>query len=292
MKRLIYKFILVPIFLLVTGNSQAECNSRTESNSPTESFSLESVNGLGEGNSNFQSYRPSYFGVRTNHNNDDYEGEIKFQLSLKYQLTPDNFSSNQTLNTISNNWYFGYTQKSFWSIQESSEPFRETNFAPEFFKEITFNDWNNDKYLKAVRFGLFRHESTGEDGEDSHGWNTSYIEPIYKFGNFSVAPKLWVPALFQSKSDAAPDNEDIFDYYGYGELKVFYKQSPKIFHSMMYRRGNKSDRYGFRWQTDYALKNDFWNPKVFVQYWAGNGESLIDYDNRTYGLVVGLSTVY
>lgn len=259
--------------------------------STASELSSQRMLGIAHEDSNFRSYRPSYIGYRASHSNDNHEGELKFQFSLKYRLTPEDILENRkVLNAVSSNWFFGYTQKSFWSIQESSEPFRENNFAPEFFKEIKYGEWDEDKYLKLVRIGLYHHESTGESGTGSHGWNTSYLEAVLKYGDFVIAPKIWVPEFFSHKEDAAPDNPDIFDYYGYGELKIFYEYSENYIHSIMYRQGNNSERYGFRWQTDFKIKG--WNPRFFVQYWSGYGESLKDYNNKTNGLVIGLSAIH
>jgi phospholipase A1 len=258
-----------------------------------EGLSSSSLLGIGDEDFNFKSYRPSYFGFRVNHSDKDNEGEIKFQLSLKYQLTRSNvFEDKYYANHVLSNWYFGYTQKSFWSVQKESAPFRENNFSPEFFKEAHFSEWGSEDTFKFLRFGLFQHESTGEAGTGSQGWNLTYIEPVWKFGGVSLAPKIWVPFLFRSKEKVAPDNPDIFDYYGYGEIKLSYDQSDHWRHSMMYRQGSSSDLYGFQWQTDFAFKLDILNPKVFIQYWSGYGESLKDYNNNTTGLVLGLSAVY
>jgi len=262
--------------------------------SAEEPLKTEPYFGISKEDPLFKSYRPSYFGIRLNHSDKNYEGEVKFQLSLKYQLTDkDTLKNMKWMNRISKNWFFGYTQKSFWSIQEPSAPFRENNFSPEFFKEIDYNNWNDDNALKLLRFGLFQHESTGEAGPNSHGWNRTYLEAVFKYGDLIVSPKIWVPALFSSKEHAAPDNPDIFDYYGYGELTLYYQQSDNIIHSMTYRQGHNRDLYGFLWQTDFSLFSiGDWTPRLFVQYWSGYGESLIDYNHNTHGIVAGLSAVY
>ena len=259
----------------------------------SETFNVRSFLGVGDEDTNFKSYRPSYFGYRVNHSDENQEGEIKFRLSLKYQITQDDVTQDMPLvNALARNWYFAYTQKSFWSIQESSQPFRESNFSPEFFKEIQYSRWDSDDVFKLLRFGLYQHESTGEAGVGSHGWNITYLEPIFKYGKFTLAPKLWAPVFFRSKDKAAPDNPDIFDYYGYGEIKLFYEQTDDFKHSVMYRQGDNSDLYGFRWQTDFALRGRDWNPKIFFQFWSGYGESLKDYNNKTHGFVIGLSAVH
>jgi phospholipase A1 len=261
--------------------------------SAAEMFDSKSLLGIGDEDTNFKSYRPSYFGYRLNHSNTDNEGEIKFQLSLKYQISKNDVAESMPmLNTVINNWYFGYTQKSFWSIHESSQPFRESNFSPEFFKEINYSNWESDDIFKLLRLGLFQHESTGEAGAGSHGWNLTYLEPILKYRKLTFAPKFFAPVLFRSKQKAAPDNPDIFDYYGYTELKLIYDQTDKYRHSLMYRQGDNRDLYGFQWQTDIAFHRNNWNPKIFIQYWSGYGESLKDYNHENQGLVIGMSAVY
>lgn len=246
--------------------------------------------GIGEEDTNFKSYRPSYFGLRVSDTNKDNIGEVKFQLSLKYQITKHDVVSDMAFfNPALSNWYFGYTQKSFWSIQRTSAPFREINFSPEFFKEIHFSDDNEDGF-KFLRFGLYQHESTGEAGVGSHGWNTTYLEPVFKYGEVTLAPKVWVPAFFLAKKHTAPDNPDIFEYLGYTDIKAFYEPNKSWHHSLSYRQGKVAKRFGVQWQTEYALSSS--NAKVFMQYWAGYGESLKDYNVKTNGLVVGFSTVW
>ncbi len=69
----------------------------------------------------FHSYLPTYIGWTASHSDSTREGELKLQFSVKYEILAET------------DWYFGYTQKSFWSIQKESSPFRETNYAPELF---------------------------------------------------------------------------------------------------------------------------------------------------------------
>jgi outer membrane phospholipase A len=65
--------------------------------------------------------------------------------------------------------------------------------------------------------GWIRHESTGEDGNGSRAWNTTYIEPTWVFNDFTFAPKIWAVFWGLRKGDVARDNTDIFYYLGCGE---------------------------------------------------------------------------
>ena len=126
----------------------------------------------------FISYKPIYFGYTSSYSNPEDVGEIKFQLSFKYEL----FNKS--------NLFMGFTQKAFWSIHKDSQPFREINFSPELFYTHEIG-----KHFKSVTLGLFKHESTGEDGFDSYGWNLSYIEATFLYDRLSFSFMLWGPAV-------------------------------------------------------------------------------------------------
>ncbi|MCK5640343.1 MAG: phospholipase A [Gammaproteobacteria bacterium] len=241
--------------------------------------------------SNFSSYRPSYFGIVVDHSDKDTSGDAEFQLSLKYKLTEKN------------NLYFGFSQIAKWSIDETSAPFREINFSPELFY---IQDKKVNEGLVSIQYGFFRHESTGEDGAGSRGWNTSYIEPEYHliFKNqhkLIIEPQLRVIVFGGSKSKWVPDNKDIFDYYGNVDINLTYIFSNNHQVSSMYRQGNENDYHGFRFRYDAAVKSSIFryipllrnldNAKVFVKYWTGYGETLKNYNRDTESFVIGLTAV-
>lgn len=256
----------------------------------TEQRPNDAIERIGKVDLNFYSYRPSYFGVTVDGSDESLNGQGKFQFSVKYELKEDS------------GLFFGYTQKSFWDLQKKSAPFAETNFSPEIFNIYEVSKINDpDNYLKTVQVGWFRHESTGEDGDGSNGWNTSYIEPTYIIGDFTITPKIWVPFLFASKNTIAPDNPDIFDYLGYGELKLSFGTNKGNLHSLMLRKGKKADHISVMYQWDIGLDNiwntlglknsNVWNPNLFIQYWSGNGESLKNYKNHNNRLLIGFSLI-
>ncbi len=145
----------------------------------------------------FHSYQPTYIGYSVSNSDSRNEGELKFQFSVKYEILDNS------------DWYFGYTQKSFWSVQKSSAPFRETNYSPETF-------WlykpSGLSWLPVVQAGFYRHESTGESGVGSHGWDITYLEPAFYWNGLYIIPRVWAPSIVQgfNKNKAAPDNPDTY----------------------------------------------------------------------------------
>lgn len=195
--------------------------------------------------------------------------------------------------------FFGYTQKSFWSIQKISAPFSENNFSPELFY-VWHNKTSAGRFLPHVQLGIARHESTGESGPGSHGWNTTYVEPTFQFGgHVSLIPRLWAPVFFLSKSTAAPDNPDIFDFFGYGDLTAIFAYDERTQLSTTFRHGTKGNAYGVQSQLDVGLstitkllgKTLPFNPTFFIQVWNGYGESLKKYNRNTTDVIVGISAI-
>jgi phospholipase A1 len=263
----------------------------------------------------FSSYEPSYFGVVAAHSLQGYEGDVKFKLSLKYEIIP------------SYRFFFGYTQKSYWSLfNEPSAPFRESNYAPELFYVLRLPGTNgpgdcrngsvrSGGWLPPVQMGI-RHESTGEAGPGSHGWNTWYAEPDWVIGlgrgsgasnqchNHYLDVKIRVLDLLLSRpgSTMAPDNPDILHFYGHFMANVSWVIGKAAKYSLMYRHGTDGGRSAYEHQLDIATRaipvinwipflGGRSNVKLFAQYWTGYGETLKNYNRNTHGLVFGLSAV-
>jgi outer membrane phospholipase A len=290
MRRGRYLLVLNPLVLALTLCATALADENTPQ--AVEDLPDEVANRVYGGSSSFKSYRPNYFGYTVRHSNSDNEGQIKFQLSLKYEVRQ------------ASDVYFAYTQKSFWNIQQSSAPFAESDFSPEVFYLLRRED--PDNVIRYVQFAA-QHESTGEDGSGSHGWNIFYIEPTFVFlkDRLVITPKLWFPPPW-SKSKGASDNQDIFKYYGYGQLSLVFRSRIVGQHSFMYRHG-REDFYGFQYQWD-IRPDEFgcffdrmhdrpcdppgaWNPQFFLQIWHGYGENLKHYNVSTSSIVLGISAI-
>lgn len=210
---------------------------------------------------------------------DDFQGdetELIFQISLKQRL-------------FNRNFFFGYTQKSFWQVYntDDSRPFRETNYNPEFFYRWK-PEWHSAPGL-GFDVGI-DHESNGSELPESRSWNRLIGAAFYETGRQLLHLRLWyrLPEDDDREIDdpKRDDNPDIYRYYGYGELRWQRRLFGESGHSAaVMLRGNPSTGYGAVSVNYSAPFSDwaFWNLSI----WHGYGESLIDYDRSTTRIGLG-----
>lgn len=203
--------------------------------------------------------------------------EAKFQISVKKPITYDLFGLKETL-------YFGYTQKSFWQIYAHSSPFRETNYQPEIYLLVPFEDQTISS-LKAYKFG-YLHESNGQSTH-SRSWDRFYLEGYFQTQNLFFVPRIWVRVPEKNSND---DNPDIEEYLGYGDLNILYAYKEHTF-KLLLRNNLKLNHKnkGFvelNWSFPlFGSPNNF----AFVQLSSGYGDSLIDYDKEINRIGFGIS---
>jgi phospholipase A1 len=209
--------------------------------------------------------------------------EIKFQLSIKVSLL-------QSLLTDNDQLYFGFTALSFWQAYNSSlsDPFRETDYEPEFFyvTPLPWKLFNSDATL--LTFGI-SHQSNGETPPLSRSWNRIYANLTWEKGNFVFGFNPWWRLPESSKDDPlAPrgdDNPDIGDYMGNFEFTTAYRHNNQEF-SVLLRNNLQSENRG-------AVQLDWTFPmykrlRGYVQYFNGYGESLIDYNAHLQRIGIGI----
>ena len=219
------------------------------------------------------------------------ETEAKFQFSAKFDIWP-----NRGQHAV----YFAFTQKSLWDIYRTSQPFVENNYAPELFYSYFHV---RGRYEPDPGCGFFfervglLHESTGERGEKSRGWNRAYAEsrfacydPAHRYS--AITLQVWAPPF------GTKDNPDIARYEGYGELSLSvgsdrgrgwlgdWELATHL------RKGTKNWRVGSleldgRWRPRYG---DFWRftPYLYAQLFTGYGETMVNYDRTTTAFRVGI----
>lgn len=205
----------------------------------------------------------------------DYE--IKMQLSLKTRLARGLWRDSSV--------WAAYTQQSYWQLyaeEDASAPFRETNHQPEIFWQIPtdFNvlGWN----ARAATFAL-NHQSNGRSEPLSRSWNRVTAGIALDRGNWVVSAKTW--ARISEPADA-DDNPNIEDYMGRLQLGLIHKRERHTFSLALKNNLRSDNRSGLELNYTFPL---FRSLKGFVQVYSGYGENLIDMENYTNRIGVGLA---
>jgi phospholipase A1 len=203
--------------------------------------------------------------------------EIKFQISFKASVADDIFGKNGDL-------YFAYTQLSLWQAynRDSSAPFRETNYEPEFFLRFDSDVPVFGLRNRLLTFGLV-HQSNGRTDLLSRSWNRVYAEFTLDRENFVLMIKPWYRFKEPAETD---DNPDINRYLGPGEIRMVYDWKKYVAAVMLRCNFRPDNLYGaVQLEGSFPLTKKL---KGYVQYFYGYGETLIDYNARTNRLGIGV----
>lgn len=224
-----------------------------------------------------QPYKPMYFITTYDREISRQETwlqdeEIKFQYSFRFPLYADG----------RHEFCFAYTQVSYWQLFnfKNSAPFRESNYAPEFFylmrsdtRALGMNSWD-------LVLSPFLHESNGMGGSASRSWNRVYAQAVFNWDKFKLGIRPWYRIPEQPKSSSTDmrgdDNPDILKYMGYGELTAELLAGNTRIGLTARNNFRKSPNYGaLQLDVITTLSNQL---KFYVQYFSGYGENLIDYN--------------
>ena len=224
----------------------------------------------------FTLYKDNYFvagttiGQRPTRTNSD----VKFQISIAQRLTKSTLPFNTYL-------FLFYSQKCMWNVFENSMPMRDFNFNPGI--GLAKHLFVRGQYIGKLTF-MVEHESNGRDGIESRSWNkislgcNVFIDP-----NFMVHGKAWIPII------DGQNNKDILDYGGIYQVGMMANSQNKRFSfalTMVKRRGWNLN-YNSIWEISYRIfKKD--NQFLFLQYYNGYGENLLDYNRFHSRLRMGI----
>lgn len=238
----------------------------------------------GAGEQRFDLLEPFYFISGTDRNDDADEPidneQVRFRLAVRYRLANLDCTPADSSGTYSIQWHLAYTQDAFWNLWDESAPFYENMFAPESYVFFTKSN------LPVGLAGGIRHQSNGRAGPLSRSWNRYY--GAVTFGDPGKN------ALYGFVSGwgtwgVAPENEDILDQVGRGEIVLFFAPgaitTPTRF---------GINRFGFIFRQAFA-GNDILESfdgsllfqiqqdkafalSVLIQYFSGHGHMLRDYD--------------
>ncbi|MDP2854232.1 MAG: phospholipase A [Smithellaceae bacterium] len=226
--------------------------------------------------------------------------EAKFQLSFKAKVWEDVLQEPlqgvyDKIKVVKGvDVWVAYTQLSFWQLYNSafSSPFRDINYEPELL--INFRtDYEILGFKGRFINAGFNHQSNGRSRPLSRGWNRIVANIGLERNNFGLQLKTWYRLPENEGSD---DNPDLTRYVGYGELwTTLYWKDMRF--AMMLRNNFRRDNLGAI-QLDWSIPpstlgklvlgrvvSQAWIDKYFsdkfslyVQYFNGYGESLMDYN--------------
>ncbi len=220
----------------------------------------------------FGLYKDSYIitGFPTNKQINKYTADAKFQVSIHQRLVKSVLPFNTFL-------MLTYTQKSFWNIYESSAPFADINFNPGFLlgKVLVHNN-----QLRGMASLSFEHESNGKDSINSRSWNYFVLSTNYFFNIYlSGQAKLWA-------GWAGNANKDLYKYRGYGLIALNYRSlHDKFWMSVVLNPCSKA----LNTQVELSFKmSPKANQYFFLQWYNGYGESLLEYNQYSSMIRVGI----
>lgn len=197
---------------------------------------------------------------------------VKFQISIAQKLTKSTLPWHTYL-------YLFYTQKVFWNVLQNSLPMTDLNFNPGI--GLAKPLFVKDKFIGKVMLQL-EHESNGRDSIASRSWNKiTFGANILIDPNFSVHGKIWIPII-----DGA-NNKDILNYCGIYQVGMSYQNKRWGGSVILVKRKGWNLNYNTIIELSYKLGNNQ-NQYLFMQYYNGYGEGLLDYKQFHSQLRVGI----
>lgn len=232
----------------------------------------------------FQPYKNNYiiFGSMKNHEGQaTFSGkdlDIRFELGMQFSLFPhvDDFSALAPLK-------FGYSQRSWWDIAESSAPFREHNYNPEIFWDFerARQVFGRESSVGLLDQAGFEHQSNGRDGFESRSWDRLYVQKKFRFSEmFAWTVKVW------DVVNLGDFNKDIEDYLGNVEITTHIDLNNWAAIDLRTSKGDETSKISY--QLDLSIPMSRWvNSRFFISYHDGYGEALVSYDQKTTSLRAG-----
>lgn len=264
-------FTLAIVLLVVFGANAQIINAPEQA--PLDVDSIRSA--LDDG-PYFTLYKDNYFigGTTIGDKITSHNSDVKFQVSIAQRLTKSTLPFNTYL-------YLFYSQKCMWNVFEESLPMRDFNFNPGI--GLAKYLFVKNRYIGKVTL-MLEHESNGRDGDESRSWNKiSLACNILIDQNFMIHGKVWIPII------DGQNNSDILDYCGIYQTGMTYTSPNKRFFcglTLTKRRGWNL-KFNSIWEVGYRLfKKD--NQYLFLQYYNGYGENLLDYNEYHSRLRIGI----
>ena len=205
---------------------------------------------------------------------DRHNCDIKFQVSVAQRLTKSVLPWHTFL-------FLMYTQKTFWNVFEKSMPMHDMNFNPGIGISKPF--FSKNRYIGKATL-LLEHESNGRDSIQSRSWNKLSLSGSVMVNDWlMVNAKFWIPIV------DGKHNRDLLRYAGIWQSGLAVTTPDKKFGwalTFVKRAGwnlNFNTIFEFNW-----LVHQKSNQYLFVQYYNGYGECMLDYKKFHSRLRVGI----
>ncbi len=271
MNRILFLIIMFVCSAIAPASLSAQIISSDE-----DRFNPDSIRRDFKNQPYFGLYKDNYFifGPPIGHKATKENTNIKFQISIAQRLTNATLPGGTYL-------YLFYSQKCFWNVLENSMPMTDLNFNPGI--GLTKPLFVKNRYVGKLSL-MLEHESNGRDSIWSRSWNkVSLAANIIIDPNLMVAGKVWVPII------DGKNNKDILHYCGLYQVSVQAMTDNRKFTgalTLVKRAGNI-----FNYNTILELAWRFStksNQYLFLQYYNGYGEGLLDYKVWKSQLRVGI----
>ena len=175
--------------------------------------------------------------------------------------------------------YLFYTQKVFWNVLQNSMPMTDLNFNPGI--GLTKPFFVKNRYIGKLTF-IIEHESNGRDSIDSRSWNrVALAGNVMVTNNLMVHAKLWAPIV------DGMNNKDIVRYCGFFQTGFQLVSNNRRFSGGITITPRKNFSFNTVVDLSYRiLRKD--NQFLFLQYYNGRGEGLLEYNKFHSSLRVGI----
>ncbi len=273
MKITLARHTILLVLLFVTVVSQAQILVLKDA----ERYSADSIRREYDKLPYFGLYKDNYFSIGTTMGSKitKYNSDVKFQLSIAQRLTKSVLPFDSYL-------YLYFSEKTLWNVFEESLPMHDLNFNPGI-------GLSRLVIIKGRVVGkmsvMLEHESNGRDGDASRSWNKiSFAGAAFIDRNFMVHGKYWIPIV------DGENNRDILKYSGLFQtgFQVISDNRRWVF-SVNYTKRSNWNPFSGNIQLDLGFRiHRSANQFIFMQYYNGYGECLLDYNKYHSRLRVGL----
>jgi phospholipase A1 len=199
----------------------------------------------------------------------------RFQLSFKYRLFDRQLGWGRDQPWLAG-FYLGYTQTSFWNLEDESKPFRDTSYRPSLFWAWQRTDAKT--WIDALRTG-YEHESNGKEGAQSRSIDILFVQPQWRWDLADGKRLEFTPKLYGYLDKE--ENPDIQRYRGYADWQLRYGDETRSWRAMARLGTASKGSLTLDWfERTRVLGFGSISSYLHVQFFAGYGENILDYDRR------------